>query len=193
MAERGSGAGDDDAEVRLRAATIGEVTVLDGPIHLAGHDSAWSRAFAAEADRVVGVLRERALLIEHVGSTAVPGLAAKPIIDMVLAVADSANEPAYVPDMESAGYVLRIREPDWYQHRLFRRTGAAINLHVFSRGCEEIDRMLRFRDHLRTDRTDRELYEQTKFALARRTWRYTQSYADAKTEVVEQILARALR
>ena len=70
-------------------------------------------------------LGDRVRLLEHAGSTSVPGLAAKPIIDMVLAVADSADEAAYVPSMEAAGYVLRIREPDWHQHRLFQRPGRA--------------------------------------------------------------------
>jgi GrpB-like predicted nucleotidyltransferase (UPF0157 family) len=85
----------------------------------------------------------------------VPGLCAKPIIDMLLAVPDSSAEPAYAPDMERAGYVLRIREPDWYEHRMFKGPATDINLHVFSVGCVEIERMLRFRDWLRSNDADR--------------------------------------
>ena len=134
----------------------------------------------------------RALLVEHAGSTSVPHLAAKPIIDIVLAVPDSPDEDDYVPALEAAGYRLRIREPDWFEHRLLKKADPSANLHVFSAGCEEIDRMLAFRDQLRTNEADRELYERTKRELAARKWAYVQDYADAKTEVVEEIVARAL-
>ena len=130
-------------------------------------------------------------MLEHVGSTSVPGLAAKPIIDIILAVADSADESAYVPAMESAGYVLHIREPEWHQHRLFKGPDTNINLHVYSFGCPEIDKMLMFRDWLRVNDADRELYERAKRELAQQTWKYVQNYADAKTAVVEEIVARA--
>jgi GrpB-like predicted nucleotidyltransferase (UPF0157 family) len=106
-------------------------------------------------------------------------------------VVDSADEPAYVPAMTAVGYVLRIREPDWYEHRLFKGPDTDINLHVFSAGCPEIDRHLLFRDWLRRDAADRALYARTKRELAQRAWKYTQHYADAKTQVVEAILARA--
>jgi GrpB-like predicted nucleotidyltransferase (UPF0157 family) len=131
------------------------------------------------------------LLLEHVGSTSVPGLAAKPIVDIVLAVADSADEEAYVPALEAAGYVLRIREPGWFEHRLLRGAVASVNVHVFSEDCAEIERMVLFRDWLRREDADRELYERTKRELAQREWQFTQHYADAKTEVVEAIIARA--
>ena len=74
---------------------------------------------------------------------------------MLLVVANTADEPAYVPDMETAGYVLTIREPDWYEHRMFKGPGTDINLHVFSLGCTEIDRMLLFRNWLRSNESDR--------------------------------------
>ena len=121
-----------------------------------------------------------------------PGLAAKPIIDIELAVADSADEPAYVPDLEAGGYVLRGREPDWFEHRLFKGPDPAVNLHVFSAGSPEIDRTLAFRDRLRTDEDDRRLYEATKRELAARDWVYVQDYADAKDEIVAAILGRAM-
>ena len=129
--------------------------------------------------------------IEHVGSTSVPGLPAKPLIDIVLEVADSADEAAYVPAMESAGYVLRIREPDWYEHRLLKGPDTDVNVHVFTAGCEEVDRMLLFRDWLRANAADRELYAERKRELAGRDWKYMQQYADAKTAVVQEIMARA--
>ena len=137
------------------------------------------------------VLGSRALRIEHAGSTSVPGLAAKPIIDLLLVVADSAQEDAYAPALEAAGYVLRIREPNWYQHRMFKGPDTDINLHVFSSGCPEIDRMLVFRDWLRSNAADRDLYARTKVALAQKEWKYVQNYADAKIVVIEEIIARA--
>ena len=111
---------------------------------------------------------------------------------MLLAVADSANEAAYVPLLERAGFVLRIREPDWFEHRLLKSPEVDANLHVFSVGCSEIDRMLAFRDWLRGHEDDRLLYERTKRDLAARTWRHVQHYADAKSDVVRRIMARAL-
>jgi len=143
--------------------------------------------------RIRGALGDRVFRIEHVGSTSVPRLAAKPIIDVVLVVADTADEAAYLPDLEAAGYILRIREPDWYEHRMFKGPLTNVNLHCFSDGCPEIERMLVFRDWLRANEVDRDLYERTKRDLAAKTWKYVQNYADAKTAIVEEILARATR
>ena len=175
----------------IAAARIGPPEVLDRPITLAEYDSSWPVLYEREAARIRAALADRALLIEHVGSTSVPGLAAKPHIDVLLAVADSSDEASYVPALEDAGYVLHIREPGWHEHRAFTGLETDLNLHVFSEGCVEIERMLRFRDHLRRNKTDRLLYERTKRELAQRTWKYGQHYADAKTTIVEEILARA--
>jgi GrpB-like predicted nucleotidyltransferase (UPF0157 family) len=186
--------GDDRAERtvmtpdEIAAVTIGTPHPVGGPIELAEYDPRWPARFAEEAARLRYVLGDRVLVLEHAGSTSVPGLAAKPIIDMVLAVADSADEAAYVPVMEAAGYVLRIREPEWFEHRVFKGPGADINLHVFSAGCPEIARMLQFRDLLRSDAGARGRYEQTKRELAARDWEYVQNYADAKTAVIEELL-----
>jgi GrpB-like predicted nucleotidyltransferase (UPF0157 family) len=179
-------------EEELHAAHVDQPPArLDGPVLLTDYDPAWPVLYAREAERVRAALGERVLFLEHVGSTSVPGLAAKPKIDMLLGVADSADEAAYVPALETAGYVLHIREPDWHEHRLFKGPDTDINLHVFSAGHPEIARMLLFRDWLRDNETDRRFYEQIKRELAARTWTYTQHYADAKTAVVEQIIARA--
>jgi GrpB-like predicted nucleotidyltransferase (UPF0157 family) len=179
------------SDEEIAAARIGPPEIHNSTIHLAPYDPEWSRLFEREEQRIRAALGDRALLIEHVGSTSVPGLSAKPIIDIVLVVAETTDEPAYVPAMEVAGYVLRIREPDWHQHRLFKGPDTAVNLHVFTIGCAEIERMLCFRDHLRSDEADRTLYENAKQELARRTWRYVQHYADAKSAVVEEILTRS--
>ncbi|HEX8991507.1 MAG TPA: GrpB family protein [Anaerolineales bacterium] len=178
-------------EPEIRAAHVGPLKPLTGPIEITEYDPKWPVLFEREAARVRAALGASVLMLEHVGSTSVPGLAAKPRIDMLLVVPDSADEPAYVPALKASGYRLVIREPDWYQHRVFKGPDTDINLHVFSPGCPEIARMQLFRDWLRAHPEDRELYERTKRELANRNWKYTQNYADAKSTVVEQILARA--
>jgi GrpB-like predicted nucleotidyltransferase (UPF0157 family) len=170
---------------------LDKVTPHNAPIILADYDPDWPVLFAREAARIRAVLGGRVVQVEHVGSTSVPGLAAKPIIDILLAVADSSDEPAYVPVLERAGYVLRAREPGWFEHRMFKGPDTDINLHVFTAGVAEIDRMLLFRDWLRANGADRDAYLQVKRDLAKRTWRHVQHYADAKTTIVEQIIARA--
>src|SRR5258708_8682186 len=176
------------SEDEIRAAVVGELTPLTAPIALADYDPQWPRLFDREAERIRALLDDRVLLLEHVGSTSVPGLAAKPIIDMLLVVPDSGDEPSYVPALESGGYVVRIREPDWYEHRVFKGPDTNVNLHVFSPGCVEIERTLLFRDTVRTDTAERTLYEQTKRELASRNWRYVQNYADAKTTLADGII-----
>ncbi len=178
-------------EEELQAVNIGPPTRVDGPILLADYDPAWPLQFEREAARIRAALGSRVLLLEHAGSTSVPGLAAKPFIDIVLGVANSADEPAYVPDLEAAGYVLRIREPDWHEHRLLKDTDPVVQIHVFAVDSHEIVRMLAFRDRLRTHDDERDLYLATKRELAARHWTYVQDYADAKSEVVEVIIARA--
>ena len=159
-------------------------------ITLVAYDSAWPERYSALEREIRAALGPAALRIEHVGSTSVPGLIAKPVIDIVLVVADSAREDDYVVPLEAAGYTLRIREPAWFEHRLFKGTGPAVNLHVFSAGCPEIERMLAFRDRLRDDEADRRLYADAKRELASREWKFVQEYADAKTAVIEEILRR---
>jgi GrpB-like predicted nucleotidyltransferase (UPF0157 family) len=165
--------------------------VHNAQIYLAEPDPGWALEFADVGETIRAALGDRALCVEHVGSTSIPGLVAKPILDILLLVADSADESGYVPDLERAGFVLHIREPDWQEHRLFKRRAPDINLHVFTRGSPEAERLLRFRDWLRGRPDELELYARAKQDLAAREWEYVQDYADAKSTVVEQILARA--
>jgi biotin-[acetyl-CoA-carboxylase] ligase BirA-like protein len=165
-------------------------------IAISGYDPRWIEFYRREESNLRGILGGKALRIEHTGSTSVPGLAAKPVIDILLVVADSSDEADYVPALERAGYVLRIREPEWFEHRMFKggRTGNVtdINLHVFTNGCPEIDRVLLFRDWLRRDQADRELYRRVKLALAEKEWKSVDEYAAAKTAVISEIMERAL-
>ncbi|NVI30624.1 MULTISPECIES: GrpB family protein [Streptomyces] len=183
-----------DAEIE--AAYVTTPPRLDGPVTLAPYDPRWPEAYAALAARIGERLTPLPHRLDHAGSTSVPGLPAKPVLDLVLTVPDPADEDAYVPALAPLGLRLTIREPDWYAHRLLRGTAGhpaadAVNLHVFPEGCPETARMLRFRDHLRADAADRDLYARTKRELSARSWTYTQQYADAKSEVVAEILRRA--
>jgi len=151
----------------------------------------WPRLFEREKERIRSALGSKVLRIEHVGSTSVPGLCAKPIIDILLVVKDSSDEASYVPPLEEVGYRLRIREPEMLEHRMFKGPDTDINLHVFSESTLEIEKMLLFRDWLRNNKNDREKYEQVKRSLAKQKWRHIQHYADAKTSIVHEILERA--
>ena len=177
---------------QIRAAHVGEVQPVNGRILLVDYDPRWAELFQREAARIRAVLAE-ALHIEHVGSTSVPGLPAKPILDIVLVVTDAADEAAYLPALESTGYRLHIRESDWYEHRMFKGPDTDINLHTFSEGCPEVDRMLTFRDWLRVNPADRQLYARTKSDLAQKEWTFVQHYADAKSAVIDDIMTRARR
>jgi len=170
--------------------------LIGGPekvrVRLVDYDNDWPRQFAKHAKTISLALGDVALLIEHIGSTSVPGLAAKPIIDILVVVQDSTDESVYVPQLEAAGYVLRVREPDWHEHRMFRTPEKDVHVHVYSVGCPEIQRNLVFRDRLRANVADRRRYEQTKRELATQDWADMNDYAAAKTQTIEEILAAAL-
>jgi GrpB-like predicted nucleotidyltransferase (UPF0157 family) len=188
MGAQADGSNEERRDRELQKITVVRLEPHNAPITLVAYDRDWPGLFSREADRLRLVLGDEARRIEHVGSTSVPGLMAKPVIDILLVVPDSADEPCYVPRLQGAGYVLRIREPEWFEHRLFKGPDTAINLHVFSSGAAEEERMLRFRDRLRHDDAARNRYERVKRELAVRTWRHVQDYADAKAAVVNLIL-----
>ena len=155
------------------------------------YEPLWPEKFRAHASVIAEALGDAALRIEHIGSTSVPGLAAKPIIDILLVVEDSADEDSYRSQMETAGYELRVREPDFYEHRMFRTPARDVHVHVYSPGSPEIERYLTFRDRLRKNTDDRHLYEETKRRLGTQSWADMDAYAEAKTEVIEAIIAAA--
>jgi len=180
---------DDPIEERLREVIIGEIEPQ--AIVVADYDPVWPERFRQEEARIRAALGRTALSIEHIGSTSVPRLAAKPIVDILLVVEDSANEASYLPALEEAGYVLRVREPDFDEHRMLRTPQKDVHVHVFSAGSPEIRRYLLLRDRLRQDEGERELYAQTKRELASKDWPSVDHYAEAKTEIIEGIISRA--
>ena len=160
-------------------------------IRIVDYDDGWPKKFQKHAQIIACALGRSALRIEHIGSTSVPGLAAKPIIDILAVVPNSADESAYLPQLEGAGYVLRVREPDWNEHRMLRTPEKDVHLHVFSPGCQEIQRCLTFRDRLRRNVEDRNRYAQLKQELAAKEWSDMNEYANAKTELIENVIAAA--
>ncbi len=176
----------------LEQVTIGKLSELSGRILLKEYNPAWATRYEEERRKISQALGQDGVAIEHVGSTSVPGLCAKPILDILLLVKDASVEGSYVPALVEAGYTLRVREPDWFGHRMLKGTSPEVNLHVFSSGCAEAQRMLDFRDWLRTHEDDRNLYANTKRNLAQQTWRYVQDYADAKSDVVRAVFPYAV-
>lgn len=175
----------------LQKNIVGKLEPHNAQITLVEYDHQWPELFNFEAKRIHSILGQKAVRIEHVGSTSVPGLCAKPIIDIVLVVKDSTDEQSYIPALEKEGYTLRVREPEWFEHRLLKGSNIDINLHVFSDGVSEVDRMVKFRDWLRTHQADRDQYARVKRKLAKRVWRHVQHYADAKTSAIQEIMERA--
>ena len=168
MASQTDGPDDGRRDEEPPESAVGTPEPHNAPITLVAYDPDWPRSFGREADRLRSVLGDVALRIEHVGSTSVPGLMAKAIVDVLLVVLDSADEPGYVPRLQAAGYVLRIREPDWFEHRLFRGPDTDVDMHVFSTGAADVERMLRFRDRLRADDAAQERHVRTKRELVLR-------------------------
>lgn len=157
-------------------------------IEIAEPDPTWANRYAAVRSELVTALGPAALGVEHIGSTSVPGLAAKPIIDVLLTVADPAVEDAYAPTLLALGYWLRVREPG---HRMFRTPARDVHVHVYAPDDPAVAAHLDLRDWLRADTADRELYAATKRHLAERDWSDMNHYADAKSEVIAAMLARS--
>jgi GrpB-like predicted nucleotidyltransferase (UPF0157 family) len=179
---------------------IGDVELFGGiekrALALEEYDERWPHIFAEHSRRIRAALttstsdieRSDRIEIEHIGSTSVPGLAAKPIVDIVLVVGDITAESEYLDALIAAGYVLRVREPG---HRLVRTPELDVHVHIYQRGDQAVTDYLLFRDHLRVDAGDRALYENTKRTLLAQDWADMNAYSDAKTDVISKIKARA--
>lgn len=163
-------------------------------IEIAEWNDAWPEQFQLLAERVREALGWRALAIEHVGSTSVRGLPAKPIIDIDLIVADPNDERSYVPALQRAGFELRVREPWWFGHRFLRHVDPACNLHVFGFDSPETIKHRIFRDWLRANPSDRELYANAKrkaSGLSRDAGEHSMQYNARKEAVIREIYQRA--
>jgi GrpB-like predicted nucleotidyltransferase (UPF0157 family) len=176
---------DPDREVGL----IGGVEKRE--VVLSPYRAKWPSIFEQHRKTIVAALGRTALSIEHIGSTAVPGLSAKPIIDILVVVPNPADEASYLRPLEECGYELRVREPEFEEHRMFRTAKRDVHIHILSKDSPEVDRYLAFRNHLRNNDQDRMRYEELKKRLVERDWESMNAYADAKTAFIETAIAAA--
>ena len=165
---------------------IGGAEALEVGLH--SYDARWAEDYLDHRHRILDALAAVDIGVEHIGSTSVPGLAAKPIVDIVVVVPDITAEEDYLDELLAAGYELRVREP---RHRLVRTPARDVHIHLYGRGDPAVDEYLLLRDHLRTDADDRALYESVKRSLISRRWDDMNDYADAKSDIILTIKARA--
>lgn len=158
------------------------------PVVIEDYDPVWADRYDTVAAALLGALGDLVLGLEHVGSTSVPGLAAKAIVDVDLTIADTEDESRYVPALERLGYVLVLREPWWHGHRMLVDAEEDVHLHVWPQGTPEVTRHRLLRDWLRTHPDDRELYASTKRRLAREA--ADGDYTMAKSDVIDAIFER---
>ena len=167
-----------------------------GPIIVVAHDPAWPQIYAMVADRIRAALDKRVIDLDHIGSTSVPGLPAKPVIDIDLTVADSSDEAAYVPALEAAGFRFVLCESGWHEHRLLTHDDPRTNLHVFSPDCPEVIRHRMFRDWLIENPDDLALYRDAKLesaAAATAAGEHGMEYNLRKQPVIREIYDRMFR
>lgn len=163
-----------------------------GPVTITAYDSDWPARYQTLAAQIRDILGATVLHLDHVGSTSVPGLAAKEVIDIDLTVSDPCDETAYVPALTRHGWVHTIREPSFHQHRCFTLPDPRAQLHVFGPDCPETIRHRMFRDWLRTNDDDRARYEQAKQA-AIPGGGHVMDYNTRKQEIIREIYGRLFR
>ncbi|AKS35224.1 GrpB family protein [Mycolicibacterium goodii] len=162
------------------------------PVEIVAYNPEWPARYRALAAPIRTALGPTALHLEHVGSTSVPGLAAKDVIDIDLTVDDPRHEAAYVPALTDLGYRLTVREPDWHQHRCLNLDVPRVNLHVFGPDCPEVIRHRMFRDWLCAHPDDRERYEAAKRAAVPGGG-HVMDYNARKQPVIREIYDRMFR
>ena len=177
-----------------RADDVTTAELVGGVEHrelvIAPYDESWPATYLVHRTRILRAVGDAAVAVEHIGSTSVPGLAAKPVVDVLLTVPDITDESSYLAPLLAEGYELRVREPG---HRMVRTPQRDVHIHVLEPDDPAAGEYLLLRDRLRSDDRDRELYEATKRRLAEQDWSDMNAYADAKTEVIEAIKSRARR
>jgi GrpB-like predicted nucleotidyltransferase (UPF0157 family) len=166
----------------------------DSLIEVTDPDPDWPQWYHDLAGRIREVLGWRVLQLEHVGSTSVAGLAAKPVIDIDLTVADPGREQDYIPALEATGFRLTIREPWWHGHRCLRGDQPPCNLHVFGFDSPELVRHRIFRDWLQGNPADRDRYAAAKRQAsgeASAAGEHVMQYNSRKQQVIRDIYQRA--
>nr|WP_249418554.1 GrpB family protein [Citrobacter freundii] len=162
-------------------------------ISVVTYDPSWPEIYSELESKIKDILGSNLLRIDHVGSTAVPGLAAKPVIDIDVTVAEAANEEVYLLALEKLGYRLIVREPRFHGHRLFHYENPRVNLHVFTQDTPETARHLLFRDWLRQSEKDCKLYADAKFEAIKGCSFDIHKYHENKSKVVHDIYQRIFK
>jgi GrpB-like predicted nucleotidyltransferase (UPF0157 family) len=164
---------------------------LGDTIRIVDYDRRWPRKFEQWYDVLVSCLGAIAVRIEHVGSTSVPGLAAKPIVDVQVSVTDLDDESRYVSALEGIGVQLRSRD-DWHRYfRPFPGHPRGVHIHVCEVGSKWEREHVLFRDYLRADEAARDKYASAKRAAAAVWADDGIAYTDAKTTVILELLEAA--
>jgi GrpB-like predicted nucleotidyltransferase (UPF0157 family) len=161
----------------------------DGELYLLDYQPAWPRLFEEEAERIRAACGDRLVGIEHIGSTSIPGLAAKPILDIMPLLVSFEEGFDIVPNMEGLGYEYKGEYGIPRRHYFVKGTPRTHHVHMYEADDDEVVRHLLFRDYLREYADTAAEYESLKRRLAAEVPR--EDYPEAKTGFVAQVLARA--
>ncbi|UPK92146.1 hypothetical protein LCI18_003081 [Fusarium solani-melongenae] len=176
---------------------VGKRTSEKLPLKIEPPDPAWPQQFQTLKSIIQEALGHKALSISHVGSTVVPNLPAKAIIDIDLTVPDPTAETTYIPALESKGFQFLTREPMWHEHRFFNTNNPYYcNLHVFAHGTAELVRHRIMKEWLTTHEDERELYARAKMEAMEKSnllGETVMQYNFRKQQVIREILERAFR
>jgi len=163
------------------------------PIELVPYDSSWPSQFDSWRKRLLAALPKAPGRIDHVGSTSVDGLPAKPVIDMQISVEDLDDELNYLPAIEKLGVQFRSRDDESRYFRPFSGRRRDVHIHICATGSEWERRHLLFRDYLRADASARQTYLQTKQLAAARWSDDRLAYTDAKGATIRMLMTSAER
>jgi len=161
------------------------------PIELVPYDPGWAALFEEWKEKLIAALPTSPRRIEHVGSTSVPGLAAKPVVDIQVSVDDQEDEATYVPAIESIGVQLRNRDSEHRFFRPFAGHARQVHIHVCQVGSEWERRHIVFRDYLRSNLAARQEYLDAKVSAAARWSDDRLAYTEAKSETIRRLTRAA--
>ncbi len=161
----------------------------DVPVELVDHDPSWAELFEAEKGRISGIFDGRAVAVEHIGSTSVPDLCAKPIVDVLVGLRDLELSEGEIEAMRALGYQY-LGEYGRPGRLFFRKEPRTHHVHVVAHAGEHWERQLMFRDALRTDADERRRYDEFKRRLAAEG-HPRDVYTELKTPFIREIEARA--
>ncbi|KAM3093829.1 GrpB family protein [Phormidesmis sp. 146-12] len=163
-------------------------------VEVVPHDPNWWEAFEVESQRVTDALGENVVAIHHIGSTAIPGIYAKPIIDLLVEVKDIVKVDGQSSSMESLGYEV-MGEYGILGRRYFRKNSQegvrTHHVHTFKLGSDQVERHLAFRDYMVAHPEDAQRYSELKRELARKHLQNVDEYVDGKDGFIKEMDKKA--